>query len=142
MDNINVFTYERNARAHFFVCRSCHNPVLPGNDITAVSLSAVIPLPPSFLLLPMFQFLLVFFNYKMSYQTYPMATMDLDINCNVCNVCLGRRSFLLPRDGPEVPDPIMSGRMWSVLRLNQLLYWNGTQMVYADTHQPVNLNRQ
>ncbi|KAK9012196.1 hypothetical protein V6N11_040263 [Hibiscus sabdariffa] len=194
----NAVTYERNAQTRFFLCRSCHNHVLPGNDIRAVNLSTVIAPPLSFLLLPMFQFLLVFFSFKMrskiiacvnifdktcspllllnqifsretlfeffasshvmffrflpyvrlsslgqirvAYHSYPMATMD--IHCNVCNTYLGHRRTLHPVLGPGWPNPVMPRRRGSILHLDQLLYWNGTRMIYADTHQPASPNHQ
>ncbi|KAK9038008.1 hypothetical protein V6N11_022901 [Hibiscus sabdariffa] len=137
MDDINLFTYERNARPQFFVCRSCHIPVLPGNDISAVSLS-----PPGDAVLvlclnPCFAFSFSAIRALVEPEPEPERQLsDLSYGND------GSGHTLQFFASTEVPDPIMSRRMWSVLRLNQLLYWNGTQMVYADTHWSVNSNRQ
>ncbi|KAK8601566.1 hypothetical protein V6N12_051410 [Hibiscus sabdariffa] len=71
-----------------------------------------------------------------SFHTNPVTS--LSIHCNVCNRHLGRTTIRHP--GVGLGNQLRPRKRRTRLDLDQLLQWNGTGMVYADTLQPANQN--
>ncbi|KAE8693120.1 Chitinase 1 [Hibiscus syriacus] len=127
MDN-NAITFPGNAQSRFYLCRSCHNHVLPGYDIIEVSTSGDrvqiyctspvnVRIEPS--IVPLF------YGFQpcgrswglgqstFSSHSYPMTSMT--ILCNGCSSYLGRRQFYHPVVGPLQPHPLMPIRRRTLL---------------------------
>ncbi|KAK8683489.1 hypothetical protein V6N13_039548 [Hibiscus sabdariffa] len=148
------YVFDRNAHTRFYLCGFCHNHILLGQDVHQVSISGdTVRLLCGFdpvnvrdepTIVPTFYRFLPsgrssgLSQSSFSFHTYPVTSTS--IHCNVCNRQLGRRSTWYPTLVPGQPAPAMPTRRVSMLNLDQLLFWNGTGMVYADSHQPVDQN--
>ncbi|KAA8549238.1 hypothetical protein F0562_000922 [Nyssa sinensis] len=124
MGRRSLIEYDQTPDVHFFLCRQCRAHIALTQEFffTDIMMNAGI-----------FKNVV---NVQVDGQAHNRTegpNQVANAHCNRCNRLLGWK-FVEVRNNTIIVKP---GRF--LLHLNKLLLWDGNQMLYSDTHQPVEI---